>query len=45
MKPSIVTLLLLVFFSCADRKENYVDFLNKKPETHYSDYTDKYKYI
>jgi hypothetical protein len=45
MKPFTVILLLLALFSCAEKKENYVDFLNKKLNTHYFDYTDKYEYI
>jgi hypothetical protein len=45
MKLSFVMLLFLVLSSCADKKENYVDFLNKKLKTHYSNYTSKYEYI
>jgi hypothetical protein len=37
-----IGVLFLIFFSC---KENYTDFLNKKLETHYFHYLDKYEYI
>jgi disulfide oxidoreductase YuzD len=40
-----VILFFAICFSCINKKESYVDFLNKKLETHYSLYTDKYEYI
>jgi hypothetical protein len=45
MKFSIAALFLFTFCSCIDKKENYVDFLNQKLETHYSHYMGKYEYI
>jgi hypothetical protein len=42
---SIVILFFITFFSCINKKESYVDFLNKKLETHYLNYLDNYQYI
>ncbi|MDR2009049.1 MAG: hypothetical protein LBQ22_01025 [Bacteroidales bacterium] len=45
LRLSIAALFLFTFFSCTDKKEKYVDFLNEKLETDYSHYTGKYEYI